>query len=106
MNTFPPTVLADNELYQIKKASVIFRAINNPLRQQILQLLHKHRQLRVTELFIKLRMEQPVISQHLGILRQAFLVKTVRQGKFIFYSLNYERLQQIEDLAEKLVTKQ
>ncbi|HEU0109441.1 MAG TPA: metalloregulator ArsR/SmtB family transcription factor [Flavisolibacter sp.] len=106
MNTFPPTVLADNELYQIKKASVIFRAINNPLRQQILQLLHKHRQLRVTELFIKLRMEQPVISQHLGILRQAFLVKTVRQGKFIFYSLNYERLQQIEELAEKLVAKQ
>ena len=106
MNTLPPTVLADNELYQIKKASVIFRAINNPLRQQILQLLHKHRQLRVTELFIKLRMEQPVISQHLGILRQAFLVKTVRQGKFIFYSLNYERLQQIEELAEKLVAKQ
>ena len=67
MNTFPPTVLADNELYQIKKASVIFRAINNPLRQQILQLLHKHRQLRVTELFIKLRMEQPVISKHLVI---------------------------------------
>ena len=33
---------------------------------------------------------QPTVSHHLGILRQAGLVNTRREGKQIFYSLNQE----------------
>lgn len=46
----------------------------------------------VNEIFDALQIEQSVASQHLRILRQAELVQTRRDGKFIYYSLNYNRL--------------
>ena len=86
----------DNELpieaIQVKKGALVFRAINHPLRRQMLQLLHENARMTVTEIFIKLRLEQSVASQHLAILRKAGMVSTERHGKFIFYSINYQRI--------------
>ena len=47
-------------------------------------------------------MEQSVASQHLAILRRAGVVTTERDGKFIFYSLNVERIREISKLAVEL----
>jgi DNA-binding transcriptional ArsR family regulator len=56
----------------------------------------------VTDIYIKLRLEQSVASQHLAILRRAGVVLTERQGKFIYYSLDNDRLVQISNLVEEL----
>jgi DNA-binding transcriptional ArsR family regulator len=56
----------------------------------------------VTDIYIKLRLEQSVASQHLAILRRAGVVSTERQGKFIFYGLDKDRLGQISKLVEDL----
>jgi len=56
----------------------------------------------VTDIYIKLRLEQSVASQHLAILRRAGVVITERQGKFIYYSLDKDRLAQISKLVEDL----
>ena len=58
----------------------------------------------VTDIYIKLRLEQSVASQHLAILRRAGVVATDRQGKFIYYSLDKERLGQISTLVEDLTS--
>jgi DNA-binding transcriptional ArsR family regulator len=91
------------DILPLKKAALILRAINHPLRQQILKLLDQHGRLAVTELYVKLRLEQSVASQHLAILRQAGFVVTERDGKFIFYSVNYNRLKQIELFCTQLL---
>lgn len=91
------------ETQNLKTAASFFRAVNHQFRQRILQLLHKHEQLTVTELYIKLRREQCVVSWHLGILREAGLVYTKREGKNIRYRLNYERLQQLHAIADGLL---
>jgi DNA-binding transcriptional ArsR family regulator len=57
----------------------------------------------VTELYVKLRLEQSVDSQHLAILRKAGFVKTVRDGKFIFYSVNTDRLKELNRFVEQLL---
>ena len=57
----------------------------------------------VTDIYIKLRLEQSVASQHLAILRRAGVVVTDRDGKFINYSLDRNRLAQISKLVEDLV---
>ena len=44
-------------------------------------------------------------SQHLAILRKPGIVITKREGKKIFYSVNYERLAQINKHVEGLITK-
>lgn len=91
------------EILQIKKAALVFRAINHPLRKQILMLLHQSVRMTVTEVFIKLRLEQSVASQHLAILRKAGLVNTERQGKYIFYSVNYARVKQLHQIAAEII---
>jgi DNA-binding transcriptional ArsR family regulator len=57
----------------------------------------------VTEIYVKLRLEQSVASQHLAILRRAGIVITTREGKFIFYTVDYNRLEQINQFVEQLV---
>ena len=56
----------------------------------------------LTEIYVKLRLEQSVASQHLAILRKAGVVVTERDGKYIFYSLNHDRIAEISQLVEEL----
>lgn len=86
-----------------KKASLILRSINHKLRQQIIKLLDEHTKMTVTELYVKLRLEQSVASQHLAILRRAGIVSTSREGKFIYYSVNYTRLNEVVGFVKNLV---
>lgn len=87
---------------ELRKAVLVLRAINHKLRQSIIDLLSENEHMTVTDIYIKLRLEQSVASQHLAILRRAKVVITTRQGKFIYYSLNTERLAQIVDLVDEL----
>ena len=86
----------------MRKAVLVLRAINHKLRQQIIDLLEENDRLTVTDLYVKLRLEQSVASQHLAILRRAGVVITDRNGKFIYYSIDKERLAQISRLVEEL----
>lgn len=91
------------DVLPLKKAALILRAINHKLRMQILKVIHTHGKLTVTEIYVKLRLEQSVASQHLAILRRAGLVNTDRDGKFIYYSVNYDRLAEVQQLSKDLI---
>jgi DNA-binding transcriptional ArsR family regulator len=92
-----PDVLA------IKKTAVILRAVNHKLRQQMLILLLQQDRMTVTEIFTRLFLEQSVASQHLAVLRRAGFVKTKREGKLIWYSINLNRLQQVQKAIDALL---
>jgi DNA-binding transcriptional ArsR family regulator len=87
---------------ELRKAALVLRAVNHKLRQRMIDLLEENKQMTVTDIYIKLRLEQSVASQHLAILRKAGVVQTDRQGKYIYYSLDGERLTQISRLVEEL----
>ena len=89
---------------ELHKAVLVLRALNHKLRQKMLDLIEQNGRLTVSEIYIKLRMEQSVASQHLAILRRAGVVRTERDGKFIFYSLDTKRLKQISELAVELAS--
>ena len=91
------------DLLNLKKASMILRAINHKLRQQILKLIDEQGRITVTEIYVKLRLEQSVASQHLAILRKAGFVKTERDGKFIYYTVNPTRLEDLNKFVESLL---
>nr|MBS0037971.1 helix-turn-helix transcriptional regulator [Saprospiraceae bacterium] len=86
----------------LRKAVLVLRAVNHKLRQRVIDLLEESESLTVTDIYIKLRLEQSVASQHLAILRRAGVVATEREGKFIYYSLDRNRLSQISRLVEEL----
>ncbi len=89
---------------ELRKAVLVLRAVNHKLRQKMLELIEADGQMTVTNIYVKLRLEQSVASQHLAILRRAGVVKTTRQGKFIYYSVNEDRIDQISRLVEELAS--
>ena len=97
---------ADNSLVEaaaVKKAALTLRALNHKLRQAIVDLINEKGKITVTEIYVKLRLEQSVASQHLAILRRANFVKTQRDGKFIHYSLNTEYIKHVVRLANEII---
>lgn len=65
----------------------VFKALNDPVRRQILDLLRKH-ELTAGEIADEFNITKPSISHHLEALRHAGLVSAEKQGQYIFYSLN------------------
>lgn len=65
----------------------IFHALSDETRLRILKLLSKA-ELCVCEIVAALNMVQPKVSFHLGVLKEADLVKIRKEGKWVIYSLN------------------
>ena len=86
----------------LRKIVLDLRALNHELRQRIVRLLLDNGPMTVTQLYIKLRIEQSVASQHLAILRKANIVLAEREGKFIHYHLDKNQLERIEELLAGL----
>jgi DNA-binding transcriptional ArsR family regulator len=57
----------------------------------------------VTEIYVKLRVEQSVASQHLAIMRKAGYLNTSRDGKNIFYSINKDRLKVLMEHVQHII---
>ena len=91
------------DYYNVKKAALILRALNHKLRQQLIKLIEDETKITVTEIYVRLKLEQSVASQHLAILRKAGIVTTQRDGKFIFYIINHKRIDEISDFVNELV---
>jgi ArsR family transcriptional regulator, arsenate/arsenite/antimonite-responsive transcriptional repressor len=64
-----------------------FKALNDPIRREILELL-KNGDLTAGEIADQFNITKPSISHHLDILKQADLVTAVKEGQFIYYSIN------------------
>lgn len=64
-----------------------FKALNDPIRRDILEMLKKG-DLTAGEIAEQFSISKPSISHHLDLLKQASLVTSVKEGQFIYYSLN------------------
>jgi DNA-binding transcriptional ArsR family regulator len=83
-----------------KKGALVLRALNNPKRQTIIKLIKERQPIKVTDIYKKLNIEQAVASQQLAILREGRFVNTKRDGHIIYYSLNYDRFEQVDKLSK------
>jgi DNA-binding transcriptional ArsR family regulator len=81
----------------LKKGEMVLRALNHKLRQDIISLIHENGEINVTEIYVRLNLEQTVVSQHLSILRKAGFVTTRREGKQVYYTVNYEKLELVHN---------
>ena len=83
-------VVINNEKLQV--SSEVLRALSHPLRLRILEFIDQNETINVNKIYNTLNLEQSITSQHLRILRAAGLVKTQREGKFIHYSIGYDKI--------------
>jgi DNA-binding transcriptional ArsR family regulator len=91
------------DFYSIKKVSMIFRALNHKLRQEILRMIDKKGQASVSEIYVDMRLEQSVASQHIAILRRSGLIIPEREGKFMKYKLNAARIDMMNQMVVDLL---
>lgn len=77
------------------------KALADPTRQQILQMLLK-REMSVGEIVGQFQMTQPTISHHLDVLKRYNLLKSRKDGKQVYYVTNQE---QVVTCCGRLVAK-
>lgn len=81
----------------------LLRALAHPLRLQILLFIDNNKSTHVNKIYNTLGLEQSITSQHLRILREVDLVLTEREGKYIYYTVNYKKIKNINKLVNDFV---
>lgn len=86
---------------ELNRARVrIFRALADPIRLEILQLL-LNGEVCVCEIFSKLNVPQPLVSRHLKILRECGLVKVRKERNRRYYSVTDKRVYDVIEMVSK-----
>jgi DNA-binding transcriptional ArsR family regulator len=75
-----------------------FNAVAEPRRREILVLL-AHEEKSVSELVAAMRVEQPVVSKHLKVLREVGLVRVRRNGRHKMYRTHADGIRPMYEFA-------
>ncbi len=75
----------------------VFNAIAEPRRREVIAVLSDGREYAVNDVVLRLRMPQPTVSKHLGVLRKVGVVTMVKRGQHRMYRLNAAELKPIHD---------
>ncbi|MEM0100788.1 MAG: metalloregulator ArsR/SmtB family transcription factor [Candidatus Methanomethyliaceae archaeon] len=87
----------------LNKKAKIFKALADPIRLQILELLRSGEKC-VCEIISHINFPQPVISRHLKILKNCGIVKDRHLGNKRLYSItDYSIFNVIDAIDEKLI---
>lgn len=78
---------ADRSDLSVTTLAAVLRLLADETRLSILRIL-SHGERNVGSLGQELKLSQPTVSHHLGLLRSQSIVATRRAGKMVFYSLN------------------
>lgn len=84
-----------------EKAAVVFHALSEPTRLEIIERLKGGEQC-VCELMDMMNAAQSRLSFHLRVLREAGLIRDRREGRWTYYSVNQEGLEELEYLVTEL----
>jgi ArsR family transcriptional regulator len=77
-----------------------FKALADPHRVRILNLLSRNEELCVCELTPSFDLSQPTMSHHLMVLRKAGLVDCEVRGRWAYYRVLPERLEELAGVLE------
>jgi len=91
-----PVVYPDVERQQAERMAAIAKALGDPGRVQLLDVLRKHAgKVCVCELVPLFELSQPTVSHHLKVLREAGLVGSERQGLWAYYYVIPDALEEL-----------
>ena len=91
-----PVVYPDVERAQATRMAVIAKALGDPVRIQLVDVLRKHAgKVCVCELVPLFDLSQPTVSHHLKKLRDAGIVGSERKGLWAYYYVEPEALEEL-----------
>ena len=91
-----PVVYPDVERQQAERMASIAKALGDPVRLQLVDVLRKHAgKVCVCELVPLFDLSQPTVSHHLKVLRNAGIVDSERQGLWAYYFVRPDALDEL-----------
>jgi ArsR family transcriptional regulator, arsenate/arsenite/antimonite-responsive transcriptional repressor len=90
---------------RVEEMSRYLKAIADPTRLKIIELLNSSKPLCVNAIARKLEISQSAVSQHLRILRQLNLVNGNRAGYHIHYQINDDEIAILNTLFTEIICK-
>ena len=91
-----PVVYPDVERREAERMATLARAIADPVRLQLVDVLRKHAgEVCVCELVPLFDLSQPTVSHHLKVLRDAGIVGSERRGLWAVYYVNPDSLEEV-----------
>ena len=96
------TLLSSSFLKNVRVSAKILEAMNHPIRKRILAAIEDYGSLNTEALSGVLDVRSSLVSDHLDILRRAEIVNFNLEGKQFFYTLNYERIEKINNIIHGL----
>jgi ArsR family transcriptional regulator len=91
-----PVVYPDIERVQAVRMAQVAKALGNPVRLQLVDVLRKHAgKVCVCELVPLFDLSQPTVSHHLKVLRDAGIVGSERQGLWAYYFVIPDALKEL-----------
>jgi ArsR family transcriptional regulator, arsenate/arsenite/antimonite-responsive transcriptional repressor len=91
-----PVVYPDVEREQAERMATIAKALSDPVRLQLVDVLRKHAgKVCVSELVPLFDLSQPTVSHHLKVLRAAGLVDSERRGLWAYYYVIPDALEEL-----------
>jgi len=97
--------LGELNIEHLERVANMLKAIAHPMRIAILKYLEENDALTVTEIHIKLGIEQSTTSHHLGILKDKGVLISKRDGKNTYYSVKNSALCQIVNCVSSCTDK-
>ena len=92
-----PVVYPDVERQQAERMAQVAKALGDPIRLQLVDVLRKHAgKVCVCELTPLFDVGQPTVSHHLKVLRRAGIVDSARQGLWAYYYVLPDALKEFE----------
>ena len=85
-----------------KAQDILFRTLADPTRRAIFERLCREGEKTVGALTARAGVSQPVVSKHLGVLKQAGLVRGRHQGRETHYSAQMKALAPLVDWARQM----
>ena len=93
-----PVVYPDVERVQASRMAAVAKALGDPIRLQLVDVLRKHAgKVCVCELVPLFDISQPTLSHHLGKLRAAGIVDSERRGLWAYYYVKPEALKELSE---------
>jgi DNA-binding transcriptional ArsR family regulator len=89
------------ELSEARELRAYLRVVGDLVRLQILRRLAQNGEMGVTELARVLRVSQPLLSWHLGVLKRVRLVTVRREGRLVWYALDRQVLRSFHQRLDR-----
>jgi ArsR family transcriptional regulator len=99
------TLIERTSSEKLNRAAEMLKTMSHPVRLAIVDLIRHNPKLSNTDIQKKLNLDQPILSQHLTLMRDKGIIDFEKSGKFSFYYLKQNDFMKIIDCVENCCQK-